>query len=251
MSSEDIDRPLNRISTLWSVVCQAHDGPPEEVSAAQSELLCRYRLAIHRYLLGALRDPEAADELGQEFALRVIRGDFRTADPQRGRFRDFLKGVLSHLIADHYRRRGRSPAVTPGAPEPVVDGGQADLDRQFLDGWRQEVLARAWEALAQVERHSGQPFHTVLRARADHPELRSDAMAERLSARLGRAVNAGWVRQTLRRAREKFIDQLVEQVVHTLQRPTPDDLEQELGELGLLEYCRSGVERFRAASVSR
>jgi RNA polymerase sigma-70 factor (ECF subfamily) len=247
MSSEDIVKPLSRISTLWAVVCQAHDGPPAEVSAAQSELLRRYGPAVHRYLLGALRDPEAADELGQEFALRFIRGDFRAADPQRGRFRNFLKGVLSHLIADHYRRRGRSPAVPAGAPEPAAAGGEADLDRQFLDHWRQEVLARAWEAMARAEQGTGRPFHTVLRARADHPELRSEALAERLTSRLGRAVNAAWVRQTLRRAREQFIDLLVEQVAQTLRCPTPGELEQELGELGLLEYCRSGVERLRAA----
>ena len=82
---------LSRISTEWELVFQAHRGPPDEVTAAQSALMMRYAGAIHRYLLGALRDPELAAELDQEFAYRFLRGDLHRADPARGRFRDFLK----------------------------------------------------------------------------------------------------------------------------------------------------------------
>ena len=98
---------LSRISTLWTLVAHAKDGPMGAVAAAQQALLQRYNRAVHRYFLGALGNREAADDLAQEFALRFLRGDCRGADPERGRFRDFLKGVLSHLVADFCRRRGR------------------------------------------------------------------------------------------------------------------------------------------------
>jgi RNA polymerase sigma-70 factor (ECF subfamily) len=243
MDQEGQATPLSRISTLWSVVCRAHDGEPQAVNAAQQELIGRYSRAIHRYLLGAVRDPEAAEELSQEFALRFIRGDLRGADPERGRFRDFVKGVLFHLIADHHRRRARSPSLPAGLPEPADDPAQ--LERQFVNSWREEMLNRTWEALARVEQRTGRAFHTVLRLKADHPQLRSAQMAERLARQLGKPVTAASVRQTLHRAREKFVDLLVEEVLHTLREPNVDKLEQELIDLGLHGYCKEALQRYR------
>src|SRR5262245_54137586 len=103
MNPNEPDRPLQQISTLWTVVCQAHAGAPEAVRAAQEQLLRRYRGAVSRYLLAAVRDAAAAEDLAQEFALRFLQGRLRGADPGQGRFRDFLKGVLAHLVADHHR----------------------------------------------------------------------------------------------------------------------------------------------------
>src|SRR5712692_6423966 len=63
---------LSRIQTLWTVVAKAHQGATREVSAAQKKLLERYGRAVYRYLLGALRDAAAAEELTQEFAVRLL-----------------------------------------------------------------------------------------------------------------------------------------------------------------------------------
>jgi RNA polymerase sigma-70 factor (ECF subfamily) len=49
------------------------------------------RTARTRYLLKVTADRDLTDDLTQEFALRVLRGDFRAADPSRRRFRDFFK----------------------------------------------------------------------------------------------------------------------------------------------------------------
>ena len=135
MSDASRDQPLDRISTLWSVVCRAQGGAPQEAAEANRVLLERYGAAARRYLLGAVRDPEAADDLFQEFSLRLLRGDLSRADPGRGRFRHFVKGVLSHLIADHYRGRGRTHQLAEGAPEPAApDEGLAEADREFVSG---------------------------------------------------------------------------------------------------------------------
>src|SRR5437868_2038378 len=106
MADHGSDARLSQIQTLWTVICRAHgDGPEEAVRAAQVQLMDRYGKVVQRYLLGALRDPHAAEELTQEFALRFVRGDLKGADRQRGRFRDFLKGTLFHLIGDFHRRK--------------------------------------------------------------------------------------------------------------------------------------------------
>src|SRR5688500_14765658 len=93
-ADDALEQRLSRITTLWSVVGQAHGGATAgTASAARRVLMERYRGAAYRYLLGAVRSPDAADELFQEFALRFVRGDFRRADPDRGRFRDYVKAA--------------------------------------------------------------------------------------------------------------------------------------------------------------
>jgi hypothetical protein len=86
-------------------------------------------------------------------------------------------------------------------------------------------------------------FHTVLRFRAEHPEMRSEEMAAQLSGRLNKPLTAEGVRQTLRRARDKFADLLLDEIAASLEAPTLEQVEEELAELNLLEYCRPALER--------
>jgi RNA polymerase sigma-70 factor (ECF subfamily) len=241
---------LSRISTLWTVVAHAKGGPAEAIGAAQQELMRRYHQAVYRYLLGALGDADGADELTQEFALRFLRGDFRGADRERGRFRDFLKGVLSHLIVDYYRRQRTvaKPLPAHGVELAASPGGFEESDRQFAESWRDELLARTWEALGRVQQETGQPFHAVMQFRVQHPDMRSPQMAEQLSAQLGQRVTADWVRQTLHRGREKFAELLLAEVEDTLRAPTADEVEEELTDLGLLCYCQGALKRYRRRS---
>src|SRR5437868_4985846 len=105
MQPHEDNAHLSRVTTRWSLVVQAHWGDRSAMTEAQEALLDRYGGAIARYLLAALRDPAAAGEVAQEFALCVVRGDFRNADPQRGRFRDFVRTVLFHLVVNYQRQR--------------------------------------------------------------------------------------------------------------------------------------------------
>jgi RNA polymerase sigma-70 factor (ECF subfamily) len=237
MEPDDLDARLTSISTQWTKLFAAHQDQGDAATAAQKELLLRYYGAVYRYLLGTLRDPAAAEELTQDFAVRFLRGDFRRADPQRGRFRDFVKTALRHLARDHWRKQGRAPVPLPSdGPEPA----DADApDQPFLDRWREELLAQAWAALAEVERQGGQPYHAVLRGKVEG--ARSAQLAARLSAEWGKPFTEDGVRQVLHRARQKFAELLVEEVARSLQTSEPEALERELIELGLLDYCRSAL----------
>jgi RNA polymerase sigma-70 factor (ECF subfamily) len=234
---------LSQITTLWSVVGHAHSQPGEAVVAAQRQLLERYGGAIRRYLLAAVRDPDGADELFQTFAYRFLHGDLRGANRERGRFRDYLKGVLYHLAVDYHKRPRAQPLPAEHSALVVEPPSVADSDRDFLTSWRDELLAHAWAALERFERDTGQPYFTVLRYRADHPDTRSPQMAKELSARLGNRLTSSSVRQSLHRAREKFADLLLEEVVQSLESPSSEALVQELIELELWEYCRPALER--------
>jgi RNA polymerase sigma-70 factor (ECF subfamily) len=245
MSDERRDQRLCDISTIWSVVGLAHDGRTKAARAAQHWLLELYGGAIRRYLTASLRDPAAAEELFQEFALRFLNGSFHNADPRRGRFRDYVKTSLVHLIGNYRKQRQRQPRpLNPARPEPIDEApASPDVDPVFLASWRDELLAQAWQALARAETPRTPPFHTVLRFRADHPELSSQDMAARLGARLGKPLTASGVRQMLHRARERFAGLLVEAVAQTLGDPTDDRLEAELIDLELYEYCRVALRR--------
>jgi RNA polymerase sigma-70 factor (ECF subfamily) len=230
---------LELISTRWTLLECAHHATENAAAAARAHLLERYGGAVRRYLLGALRDPDVADDLFQDFACRFLHGDFKGACPERGRFRDFLKGVVAHMVADFCRRRGRQHVNLPKEfIEPAAPAG-ADADRIFLESWRDELLARTWTSLAELERRTGQPFYTVLRFRADHPDLRSPELARQLAEALKRPLTAAGVRQLLHRARAQYADLLREHVRASLSSDDPDDVNQELEELGLLAYLRN------------
>jgi RNA polymerase sigma-70 factor (ECF subfamily) len=242
---ESLDRHLSRLSqipTRWGDLREIRDGT--DAAAAASRLLGRYQRAVYRYLLGALRDEHAADDLFQEFALRVVRGSFNTADPARGRFRDFLKTTLRNLIVNHHKRHGK-PAVPLGEEPATAEEPGAEADEAFLERWREELLARAWEALRQADGEGGQHLYAVLRFRTDHPELRSPVMAERLAPLLGKAVSADWVRKRLQLARERYTDLLVKEVAGSLADPTEDAVAEEVAAVGLLAHCKAALERRR------
>jgi RNA polymerase sigma-70 factor (ECF subfamily) len=245
MNEHDQASRISRITTIWTMVQQAHQGAADEVTEAQQALLERYSEAIYRYLLAALREPDAADEVFQEFALRFVRGYFRNADPERGRFRDFVKKSLYHLILDHRKKAGSQPRqFGEDHQDPaVVDSDLHALDEEFAQRWREELLTRTWEALARHQEKTGQPFHSVLTLRAGNPQHPASALAESLSSELGRPITEVGVRQLLHRAREKFADLLLDEVACSLQTTAQDQLEDELVALNLLSYCRTAFER--------
>ena len=239
------DARLSRIETLWSVVRQASDQNPTDAQNAQQKLLDQYGGAIRRYLFASLKDGDAADEVYQEFALRFVRGDFRNADPEKGRFRGFVKTVIFRLIVDYHRRckRERHDDLTE-AHDPVEFPAK-QMDEEFTASWRSELLGQAWNRLQDRESSTGKPFYTVLRFRADHPEMRSPEIAKELSLQLGREINAGNARVLVHRARDMFADVLLETVQQSLAEDSTDELEQELMALNLLSYCKPALERRR------
>lgn len=227
---------LSEITTRWSLIFQAHDGRRTSAQAAQQALVERYGGAIFRYMLCVVKRHDVVEDLCQDFAVRLVRGDFSKANPEKGRFRDFLKTCLFHLVADFHRKRSNRPGTPLDVVPEVADAGNSD--EEFNRQWREEVLEKVWETLKAWEQSTGQLFYTVLRARAEAPELRSPVLAKKLSEKLHKPFTADNVRQTLHRARAKFADLLRDEVARTLQTDDPAAVEDELRELGLLAYCQ-------------
>jgi DNA-directed RNA polymerase specialized sigma24 family protein len=235
----ELDLHLSRMSTAWAEVFACQSENPADSQHAISRLMIRYSGAVWRHLLDVLKDPDAADELSREFAVRFLRGEFRHSDPTRGRFRDYVKRAVQKLIKDHYQRKRPAVSLDANTPEPAAaEAGLADFDQQFIESWRRDLLERAWNSLDELQKSTGQPYHTVLRSKVDNPDLPSHELASKLSTALKRPITAGAVRHALGRARRKYIGYVITEVRAGLDQPTQEDLIEELSDLNLLHYCR-------------
>ena len=85
---------LNEIATVWSQIFRAHVDDTQESLRGQAAVLERYMGAVLGYLNDVVGDRYLAEDLAQDFAYRFLKGDFRAADPARGKFRSFLKTIL-------------------------------------------------------------------------------------------------------------------------------------------------------------
>ena len=239
---------LSRIETLWSVVRHSQDTDNELCISAQQQLLGIYGNAIKRYLLAALRDEELADDMFQEFALSFIQGKFQNADAEKGKFRSFVKTVLYRMVALHYRKKSTrkeqelsaDPAEAAEVSDPTSD--RQDEDQQFHANWRDEILDQAWSGLENHENESGTRYFTILNTRVNEPELTSEEFAARLSTLTGKTVKPGTARVNLHRAREKFAMFVIESVAQSLEKPNRQNVEEELIDLQLIEYCRDSLD---------
>jgi len=236
------DPRLSQLTTRWTLLAQAHAADPAVAEAARSDFLPRYCAPVYRYLLGIAGDADRAEELAQEFAVRFLRGDFRHARPERGRFRDYVKVAVIHLI-DEYRRRWQAagrfvPLDSTGSAAATVPAGQAAGTLEEF--WRQTLLNLAWAGLERPADEGGPLLYEVLRLKADDPERLSADIAAELARRHGRPFTTANVRQMLHRAREKFRELLWREAAESIPSDDPAAVEAELAELGLLAYFGSG-----------
>lgn len=234
-----MDSNLNEIPTCWTDIRLANEGSPEQARIALEILLKRYEQAIRRYLLGAMRDVDAADEVYQNFATRLISGGFRCADPARGRFRDLVRTSLARMVTDYHRARQRSTPADHLA-RPVADLREPDDedDQRFQEVWLWNFLERAWDRLAQYENQTRKPLHAILRIRTEQPRLNSAGLAAALGERLGQTFTVVAARRLLHDARIRYVAGFVIEVEQSLDNPTADELESELQWLGMLDRCR-------------
>ena len=95
-------------ATHWSVVLAARDGDSIRARAAL-EVLCRtYWYPLYAFIRGSGYSPPDAQDLTQGFFARLLAKDYlRVVEPEKGRFRAFLKMALKRFLA-HEWERGRA-----------------------------------------------------------------------------------------------------------------------------------------------
>jgi RNA polymerase sigma-70 factor (ECF subfamily) len=218
---------LDQLSTHWGSL----DEP--------RLFLVRYAPAICSYFRALIKNEHDAEEVSQEFLLRAVKLGFPSARPERGRFRDYLKTAVRNAALTYLQRARPTKLEDPVQPLSTVADPPSASDHEWLAEWQGCILARAWRALEDHQRRSpSNLYHTVLQLAVDYPEESSQALAGRTAELAGRPMTPMAFRKQLSRARHLFAELLALEVWHTLQNPTPEQLEEELIEIGLLEYVR-------------
>ena len=193
-------------------------------------MLDRYGSVVQRYLLGAVRDEETAQELFHELTIRFLRGDFRRVSPEKGRFRRYLKTVLINLVNDYRRSRDHQPLpFRSTSQDPAVMPESTEEGNSLETCLQEDLLERGWQAL-----ESANPtYYAVLRKRAEDVDLSVREIGEQIDEFPGGPMTAANVRKTLERARTQFSNLLLDEVLKIVESESVDEIRAELKELGL------------------
>lgn len=234
MSQED---RLDGLETNWSLIREACRDTTLHAAPARAALVVRYLPAITSYVSAIVRDDEVGQDLTQDVCARLMNGDFGNADRSRGRFRDYLKTAVRNVARNHWRRE--KVRATQELPESLQsDSGNEEL---WVAAWRSTVLDMAWRAMEAWERKTpGRLGATLLRIRADRPDATIEEVADLANESSPTPLATGAVRTQLHRARNRFAQLLIAEVARTLRNPTPERVQEELAELGLLPYLPAG-----------
>jgi RNA polymerase sigma-70 factor (ECF subfamily) len=204
------------------------------------QFVLRYARAIRKYLEALLQNSHDAEEAAQDFLLKGILRGFVLTTQLRGRFRYYLKTAVRNAALNYLQRhkQDRPGAIDPAhLADPRDEQTQAEED--WIAEWRRCAIERALQALDHHQQQTRDNlFHTVMVLSLDYPDEDSTALARRASAAVGRPIQAAAFRKQLSRARHRFAELLVAEVTLTLEQPTPEQVEEELSEVGLLAYVR-------------
>jgi hypothetical protein len=219
---------LDEISTEWSIIRDP------------SQFVMRYAPAIRRYFGALIKNRHDAEEVAQDFFMRVTQHGFVRVKLERSRFRDYLKAAVRNAALNFLRCK-QVPSLDRSliAHFHAADQPPPEADRQWVAEWRQCLLEWACRALECHELQSpGNLSHTVLGLLVAYPQEDTKKLAARASALSGHPLRPEAFRKQVSRARRLLARLLAREVAQTLDNSTPGEVKEELIELGLWGYVR-------------
>jgi len=211
-------------TTCWSQVGPGAAGGGDGVTdRALERLASRYWRPIRDWLSAELRlERDAAAELTQDFFVWVIESGFlKKADPERGRFRAFLKVALRNYARDANRRAtaarrggGRSffsldgpiEGADEAAPFDAADPNALRPDELLDARWRRDLVQTALQELEKELAATGKSamFATFRDYFLDaSPDVDYRAVAQRNGITVTDVTN--WLSRTKKRFREHLL----------------------------------------------
>jgi RNA polymerase sigma factor (sigma-70 family) len=214
-------------------------GEEKKIRAALAELCRIYWRPIFAFITRRGYSPEDAEDLTQDFFMRILEGDWlQNADPSRGRFRSLLLKSLQNFLndaADRTRARKRGGDVSfvswdawmAEAPSQWSVSTEASrswpAERLFDVRWAATVVERALRRLREECASKGRlRVFDVL-----SPYLaveRDDVSYANLATTLGAPQST--VKKLLYHMRQRYRWLLRDEVAQTVENPA--DVEEEL-----------------------
>jgi RNA polymerase sigma factor (sigma-70 family) len=214
-------------TTHWSVVLTAANEAAPEASAALEALCHTYWYPLYAYVRRRGYSPEDAQDLTQEFFLRLLRKHYLgQIDPAKGKFRSFLLAAINHFLANEW---DRSTAVKRGGRVTFLaldhDSAEQRLAEAATEHSPEQIFERSW-ALALLQEVLGRLREEADRSgRATHfQELKVFLTGERspvsyaeLAVKL-EATDAA-LRKEVQRLRQRYRELLREEIARTVSDP--------------------------------
>ena len=155
-------------TTRWTLVVAAGDPRRKDARSALVSLCENYWYPLYAYLRRRGYAPDQAQDLTQEFFMRVLEGRYLDrADPEKGRFRSFILTSLKFFVADEQDRqraqkRGGGAVVSfefsSGEERYQREPGHYETpDRIFERRWALSMLERVMERLRDEFVQHGRP----------------------------------------------------------------------------------------------
>ena len=220
-------------TTQWLIVAAASAEGTAEARAALEELYRFYCYPVYAFIRRRGHGRHDAQDLTQDFFVHLLeKGALGRADPQRGRFRNFLLGALDHFLANA-DERARSAKRGGGCQWVFLDDDAAE-DRYQLaapEGMTAEKLFEARWAAALVEatfarlrgelesEGKGHLFEALKGFLLGGEEASYQQVADALSLSLGA------VKTAIHRLRGRYRALLREEVARTVAAPAEVDEE--------------------------
>jgi len=220
-------------TTRWSLVVAAGDPRPTNARSALVSLCENYWYPLYAYLRRRGYSADQAQDLTQEFFLRVLEGRYLDrADREKGRFRSFILTSLKFFVADE-GDRDRAQKRGSGKLEPLdFLSGEERYQREpahdetperiFERRWALSVIDRVIDKLREEFVHHGRPEHferlkVFLLGHSDAPY-----------AALAREMNTseGALKVAIHRLRKRYRELFRQEITDTVADPA--DVESEL-----------------------
>jgi RNA polymerase sigma-70 factor (ECF subfamily) len=212
--------------TQWSLLAEATLNGDAEGRRALQQLCERYERPVRAFVQARVKNPDLANDLAQGFWLFLLeRRTWRMADVARGRFRNFLIGVLRNYLNDDLRRqntqrRGGGEVQTRGSDIEVQDENDAHAAVVYDREWSRCILDRALVELeAWYHKQDRDALFGVVRRFL--PGAQDIPNAEAAAAGLGISVEV--LRVEIHRARRRLLANLRQQIGQTVAAPDVDD----------------------------
>jgi RNA polymerase sigma factor (sigma-70 family) len=221
-------------TTQWGLVAAASAEGAGEARAALEELYRLYSYPVYAFVRRRGYGPYDAQDLTQDFFVHLLeKGALGRADPQRGRFRNFLLGALEHFLA-HAAERADAGKRGGGCQWVFLDDDTAENRHQLAapEGLTAEKLFEARWAAALVEatfaRLQGEleaegKGH-LFEALQGFLHGRDDSSYQEVADRLNLSLAA--LKTTIHRLRGRYRALLREEVARTV--AAPEDVDEEL-----------------------